>query len=123
MEVATEKQAIGLVCNCDRIFELIRDHRKMLVTPEVRYFRVSCCTVSGHCVNLEEGGYRKGMPEDLSRVKDAAEEVCREGGMWHFKVVSPVEMLEIRTMMDENDLIQILGENCRPHGPKGGIRC
>ncbi len=35
--------------------------------------------------------------------------VCRERRMRNFKVVSPPEMLGIRTVMDENELIQILG--------------
>ncbi len=46
VEVATEKQAKGLVYNCDKI----------LVTPGVRFSREPCCPDKGHCVNLEEGG-------------------------------------------------------------------
>jgi hypothetical protein len=75
----------------------------------VRFFREPCCPDKGHCVNLEEGGYRRGMLEDLARLKEAVEEVCREEGMSRFKVVSPSELLGIRAVMDENELIQILG--------------
>jgi hypothetical protein len=49
------------------------------------------------------------MLEDLARLKEAAEDACREGGMRNYKVVSPVEILGIRPAMDENELIQILG--------------
>ncbi len=51
LEVATEKQAKGLVYNCDKILEILVENNKNLVTPEVRFFRSK-----GHCVNLEEGG-------------------------------------------------------------------
>ncbi len=59
------------------------------------------------------------MLEDLARIKEAVEEVCREGGMSKFKVVSPPELLGIRAVMDENELIQILGGGCCAHGPEG----
>jgi hypothetical protein len=121
VEVATEKQAKGLVYNCEKILEILVENNKILVTPGVRFFREPCCPDKGHCVNLEEGGYRRGMLEDLARLKEAVEEVCREGGMSKFKVVSPSELLGIRDEMDENELIQILGGGggCCAHGPEG----
>jgi hypothetical protein len=51
------------------------------------------------------------MVEDLARLKEAAEDVCRGGGIRNYKVVSPVEILGIRAEMDENELIQILGSD------------
>ncbi len=60
---------------------------------------------------MGEGGYRRGMPEDLARIKDAVWDVCRENGMRSYKVVSPGELLGIRVTMEENDLIQVLGDN------------
>ena len=119
VEVATEKQAKGLVVNCDRIFQILVENNKILVTPGVRFYREPCCPVKGHCVNLEEGGYRRGMLEDLARIKEAVEEVCREGGMKCFKVVSPPELLGIRAAMDENELIQILGGDAVHMAPRG----
>ncbi len=83
----------------------------VLVTPGVRCFWEPCCATTGHCVNLEDGGYRRGMLEDLARLKEAAEDVCRVGGMRNYKVVSPLEMLGIRAAMDENELIEILGSD------------
>jgi hypothetical protein len=80
VEVATEKQAKGLVYNCEKILEVLVENNKILVTPGVRFFREPCCPDKGHCVNLEEDGYRRGMLEDLARIKEAVEEVCREGG-------------------------------------------
>jgi hypothetical protein len=109
VEVATAKQARGLIHNCEPILVRLKDNKMVLVTPGVRFFREPCCVTVGHCTNLEDGGYRRGMLEDLARLKEAAEEVCREGGMRNYKVVSPVEMLGIRAAMDENELIQILG--------------
>jgi hypothetical protein len=49
------------------------------------------------------------MLEDLGRIKEAVDEVCREGGMRRYKVVRPPELLGIRAAMDEDELIQILG--------------
>jgi hypothetical protein len=51
------------------------------------------------------------MLEDLSKIKEAMDEVCREAGMKSFKVVSPVELLGIRPGMDEDALISILGDD------------
>ncbi len=70
VEVATENQAKGLIVNCDKILELLKDNSKILVTPGVRFFREPCCPEKGHCVNLEDGGYWKGMLEDLGRIKE-----------------------------------------------------
>jgi hypothetical protein len=109
VEVATAKQARGLVHNCEPILVRLKGNKMVLVTPGVRFFREPCCVTVGHCTNLEDGGYRRGMLEDLARLKEAAEDVFREGGMRNYKVVSPVEMLGIRAAMDENELIQILG--------------
>ncbi len=49
--------------------------------------------------------------EDLSRIKEAMDEVCREAGMKSFKVLSPVELLGIRPGMDEDTLISIVGDD------------
>jgi hypothetical protein len=119
VEVATEKQVKGLVYNCGKILEILVENNKILVTPGVRFFREPCCPDKGHCVNLEEGGYRRGMLEDLARLKEAVEEVCREEGMSRFKVVSPSELLGIRAVMDENELIQILGGDAVHMAPRG----
>jgi hypothetical protein len=119
VEVATEKQGRGLVQNCEPILEQLQDNKMVLVTPGVRFFREPCCVTIGHCANLEDGGYRRGQLEDLARLKEAAEDVCRVGGMRNYRVVSPVEMLGIRATMDENELIQILGSDPVHMAPKG----
>ncbi len=62
-------------------------------------------------VNMCENGYRRGMPEDLARIKDAVGDTCRESSMRSFKVVSPVELLGIRVTMKEKELVQILGDS------------
>jgi hypothetical protein len=111
VELATQKQARGLVSNCEPILERIKENRKMLVTPGVRFYREPCCEKVAHCVNMGEGGYRRGMLEDLARIKDAVWEGCKECGMRSYKVVSPVELLGIRVTMEENDLIQLLGDD------------
>ncbi len=41
----------------------------------------------GHCTNMGEGGYRRGMLEDLGKIKEAMGDVCREVGMTGYKVV------------------------------------
>jgi hypothetical protein len=51
------------------------------------------------------------MLEDLSKIKEAMGDVCKETGMRSFKVVSPVELLGIRPGMDEDILIGILGDD------------
>jgi hypothetical protein len=111
VEVATQKQAKGLFCNCLTILDRVKGCRKLLMAPGVRYFREACCVKDGHCSNLGESGYRRGMLEDLSRIKEAMDEVCREAGMKSFKVLSPVELLGIRPGMDEDTLISIVGDD------------
>ncbi len=108
--------------NCNRIFQILVENNKILVTPGVRFYREPCCPVKGHCVNLEEGGYRKGMLEDLARIKVAVEEVCREGGMKCFKVVSPPELLGIRAATDANHITPPPG-GTRGTGLRGGTGC
>jgi hypothetical protein len=60
---------------------------------------------------MGEGGYRRGMLEDLARLKEAVEDECREKDMRGYKVVSPVELLGIRSAMSEDELIQIVGDH------------
>jgi hypothetical protein len=60
---------------------------------------------------MGEGGYRRGMLEDLSKIKEAMVDVCREAGTTGYKVVSPVELLVIRPGMNEDTLIGILGDD------------
>jgi hypothetical protein len=101
VELATQKQAKGLFCNCLVILDRLKGCRKLLMSPGVRYFREACCVKEGHCSNMGEGGYRRGMLEDLSKIKEAMCDICWETGMRSFKVVSPVELLGIRPGMDE----------------------
>jgi hypothetical protein len=110
VEVATQKQAKGLFCNCLMILDRVKGCRKLLMAPAVRYFREACCVKDGICINLGGSGYRRGMLEDLCRIKEAMDEVCREAGMKSFKVLSPVELLGIRPGMDEETLISMLGD-------------
>jgi hypothetical protein len=110
-ELATQKQVRGLVANCDPILERLKENRKLLVSAGVRFYREACCTMEGHCVNLGEEGYRRGMLEDLARMKEAVEDGCREKDMRGYKVVSPVELLGIRPVMSEDELIQIVGDH------------
>ncbi len=110
-ELATQKQVRGLVANCEPILDRVKDNKKMLVSAGVRYYRESCCVVEGHCVNLGEGGFRRGMLEDLARLKEAVEDECREKDMRGYKVVSPDELLGIRPAMSEDELIQIVGDH------------
>jgi hypothetical protein len=58
-----------------------------------------------------ENGYRRGMPEDLARIKETVGDTCRESSTRSYKVVSPVELLGIRVTMKVNELVQILGDN------------
>ena len=111
VELATEKQAKGLLANCDPILDKVKENRKMLVAPGVRHYREPCCVMETHCTNLTEGGYRRGMIEDLGRIRDAMGDLCREKGMRSFRVVSPVDQLGIRVAMSEDDLIKILGDD------------
>jgi hypothetical protein len=111
VELATEKQARGLMANCDLILDRVKDNRKLLVSPGVRYYREPCCETETHCANMSEGGYWRGMSEDLSRIKEAMGETCRDKGIRSYKVVSPVEQLGIRVAMEEDELIKILGED------------
>jgi hypothetical protein len=89
----------------------VRENRKMLVAPGVRHYREPCCVMETHCTNLTEGGYRRGMIEDLGRIRDAMGDLCREKGMRSYRVVSPVDQLGIRVAMSEDDLIKILGDD------------
>ncbi len=65
--------------NCEPILDRVKDNKKMIVSAGVRYFRESCCVVESHCVNMGEGGYRRGMLEDLARLREAVEGVQGEG--------------------------------------------
>jgi hypothetical protein len=111
VELVTEKQARGLMANCDPILDKVRDNRKLLVAPGVRHYREPCCEAETHCSNMSEGGYRRGMLEDLSRIKEAMVDTCREKGIRSYKVVSPVEQLGIRVAMEEDELIKVLGDD------------
>jgi hypothetical protein len=111
VEVATQKQAKGLFCNCLMILDRVKGCRKLLMAPGVRYFRKACCGKGGHCINLGESRYRRGMLEDLCRIKEAMDKVCREAGLKSFKVLSPVELLGIRPGMEEDTLISLLGDD------------
>jgi hypothetical protein len=111
VELATQKQAKVLFGNCLTILERVKGCRKLLMAPGVRYFREACCSNEGHCSNIGEGGYRRGMLEDLTKIKEAMIDVCRETGMRSFKVVGSVELLGIRPGMDEDALIGILGDD------------
>jgi hypothetical protein len=87
----------------------VKGCKKLLMAPGVRYFREACCIKEGHCSNMGEGGYRRGMLEDLSKIKEAMVDMCRDTSMRSFKVVGPVELLGIRPGMDA--LIGILGND------------
>jgi hypothetical protein len=71
VELATMKQAKGLLCNCLVILDKVKGCSKLFVSPGVRYFREACCGKYGHWSNMEEGGYRRGMLEDLAKIKEA----------------------------------------------------
>ncbi len=86
VELATEKQAKGLLANCDPILARVSENRKMLVAPGVRHYREPCCVMETHCTNLTEG-------------------------MRSYRVVSLVDQLRIRVPMSEDDLIKILGDD------------
>ena len=47
VEVATQKQAKGLFCNCLMILDRVKGCRKLLMAPGVRYFREACCVKEG----------------------------------------------------------------------------
>ncbi len=85
VELATEKQARGLLANYDPILDKVRKNRKLLVAPRVRHYREPCCVTETHCVNMMEGGYRRGMIEDLGRIRDAMGDQCRERGMRSYR--------------------------------------
>ncbi len=75
MELATQKQARGLISNCEPTVDRVKENRKMLVTPGVRFYREPCCEKTAHCANMGEEGYRRGMLEDPARIKDAVGDV------------------------------------------------
>ncbi len=43
VEVATAKQARGLIHNCEPILVRLKDNKMVLVTPGVRFFHEPCC--------------------------------------------------------------------------------
>jgi len=47
VELATQKQARSLVNNCELILEKVKENRKLLVTPGVRFYREPCCENAG----------------------------------------------------------------------------
>jgi hypothetical protein len=49
------------------------------------------------------------MLADLSEVKDAMMELCREEGMQMYKVMSTCELLGLRAAMEEDEVERILG--------------
>jgi len=61
LEVASPKQAKGLLQNCKPILDLLRGNRKVIMSPLTRYFRAKCCDDEQHCTNIGQAGYRSGM--------------------------------------------------------------
>ncbi len=51
MEVASPRQVKGLVRNCTPIFEKMKHNKKVILSPSVRYFRITCCDNREHCIN------------------------------------------------------------------------
>ncbi len=60
VELATEKQARGLLANCDPILDKVKENRKLLVAPGVRHYREPCCVTETHCVNMRRGDTGEG---------------------------------------------------------------
>jgi hypothetical protein len=109
VEVGTRKQAKGLLGHCLPILDRYERNRKVLLSPSVRWFRRRCCDCEEHCTNFCLAGYRKGMLADLSEVKDAMMELCRDEGMQMYKVMSTCELLGLRAAMEEDEVERILG--------------
>jgi hypothetical protein len=111
VEVGTRKQAKGLLSHCLPILDKYENNRKVLLSPSVRWFRRKCCENEDHCTNFGSAGYRKGMLADLTEVRDAMMELCREEGLQMYRVMSTCELLGLRAAMEEDEVERILGSD------------
>ncbi len=107
----TAKQAKGLLRNCMPIIERYAENKKVFLSPTVRFYRTRCCTKEEHCTNLDTAGYRRGMLADLSVIRDAMLEVCREEGVQLYKVLGTCELLGLKAAMEEDEVERLLGSH------------
>ncbi len=61
--------------------------------------------------NFEERGYRKDIICDLQEAKEALVDLCRESEMRNFKVTSPVDLMGLRSHMEEAKVEALLGSD------------
>jgi hypothetical protein len=111
LEVGTAKQAKGLLRNCMPILERYTENKKVFLSPTVRFYRTRCCMKEDHCTNMDTAGYRRGMLADLSVIRDAMLEVCREEGVQLYKVLGTCELLGLKAAMEEDEVERLLGSH------------
>jgi hypothetical protein len=107
--VAAPTQVVVLMKNCREVLEEVPDNRKVLMGPGPRYLRCKCCDQQGHVTNFEDRGYRKDILCDLQEAKEALVDLCRECEMRNFKVTSPVDLMGLRSHMEEAEVEALLG--------------
>jgi hypothetical protein len=111
VEVASAKQVKNLMHNCGALMKKVKENKKMVLAPGVRYYRCSCCDNLEHCINLGRGGYRRGMLNDLLEIKEAIGNQCREDGHTLYKVASPGELIGLKASMEEEEVEKLLGKD------------
>jgi len=114
LEVGTAKQAKGLLRNCMPIIERYAENKKVFLSPTVRFYRIRCCMKEDHCTNMDTAGYRRGMLADLSVIREAMLEMCREEGVQLYKVLGTCELLGLKAAMEEDEVERLLGSHPVP---------
>jgi hypothetical protein len=109
--VAAPRQVAGLLKNCREVLDEVPDNRKVLMGPGPRYLRCRCCDAVGHLTNFDDMGYRREILCDLQEAKEALVEVCRDSEMRCYKVTSPVDLMGLRSHMEETEVEALLGSD------------
>jgi len=122
LEVAGPKKVKGMMYDCKDVFDLFKENKKVVITPMPRWFRTPCCEDRGHCTNIRMPNYRRGMLQDLTGLKDAVDDYCREEGMRMYKVVSGGELVGFKAEMEEDEAMRLLGQDA-VHLAPGGYAC
>jgi hypothetical protein len=111
MEVASVATSKSTMRNCGPIMNLIESNRKVLLSPIVKYYNVSCCSNEDHCSNVGAAGYRQGLLEDLGKVEEVMRGVCVEERTRNYKVANPNELLKLSAQLEEREVEKVVGRD------------
>jgi hypothetical protein len=83
------------------LFDILKQHKILLVTPLQRYIVGSCCNDPGHGTNRAAPDYKKKMAEDLDHMKRTLKDFVFREGNRSIKLIDP--NVDLRGL-EENDI-------------------